>query len=913
MSALAVPYQPGGLRFDAPPPEPPPDDLAAAASELPEVSLAMLPPDARADAMRRYLAEGRALTRKRHETGAAGRTVMRLHSVLLDRLVRAAYLACGPEDGGLSLVALGGYGRVELAPFSDVDLLLLHDGSGPAAASAEAILYLLWDSGLQVGHAVRTPAECLALADADHTARTALVECRFVAGDADLFQTFEREILGDLASRRIETFVGDKLEEWKDRHERFGRTVFRLEPDVKFGEGGLREMQTAMWIARAIHRVTSLGDLKRRGLLAPREVDDLRAARDFLWRVRTALHYRAGRQDDHLTFDAQEEIAAAFGYVDTAEVLAVERFMRDYYLSARTVARVSRNIVEICTGGDRLPAEGDPDLKEVAPGLEAARGFLVASDPGHFDADPANLVRVFEVADREGLRLHPTVRDRVRQAVVRQPEALRESAEAAASLRRLFEREGTRGDFLQPMHDAGVLGTLVPEFGRQTGLWQHDLYHQYTVDVHSLFALRRAFALRSNAIDDPRFTEKMQALENPYPFYLGVWFHDIGKGMGGGHSEKGAAMMPEVCRRLRLSGEEADEVAWLVRSHLRMSHVSQRRDLSDPALIAAFAEEMGSLRRLTMLYLLTFADVGTTGEKTWTDWKATLLTELYDKTRAVLIATEEGARPVPHDGSREAREGAEAIVAALRPRHEEADVEAFLDSVPDRYLASVPPKKAAGHLALLRRLEELGPGLVSRRVHHRKKGYTELSVATADRPGLLADLTGVLAAHRVDILGAQIFSLSSGRVLDVFEVRDRQTGLLAGGKRWRALRADLAAIPGEPGIGDRLVRRRLRPGGLRPRPVPPVPVAVKVDNEASDRHTVVDVFARDRLGLLHSITATLHELGLDVWVARVATEAHRATDAFYVTGADGRKITDDARLDDVVSRLVSALEAADDA
>ena len=897
--------------FDAPPPEPPPDDLDAAVAGLPELTLAG-DAAARLAAARAYLAAGQAWIRARHDAGAAGRTVVRLHSALLDRLLAAAFAAEGAGAPPMALVALGGYGRSELAPHSDVDLLFLHGGAGPpdwsVTRAAEAILYLLWDTGLDVGHAVRSTAECLEIAEADHTARTALIDCRLVAGDVPLYRDFESAMLGQIHSQRVEGFIRDKAGEWQARHDRFGDTVYRLEPDVKHGEGGLRDLHSALWIARACYHVAGLSDLGRRMLLPPREVAEVRAARDFLWRVRSGLHYRAGRQEDHLTFDAQEELARALGYQDTGGELGVERFMRAYYLSARTVLRVSRHIIERCTEERRAGPFTPASRRVVAPGFVVFQGRLTVEDRGRLEADPAALVAVFGVADREGLPLHSFTRDLVREAAAGLDGAGRSDPRVAAAFRSLFEREGTRGAFLHLMHETGVLGALVPEFGRQTGLWQHDLYHTYTVDVHSLFAVQRLMKLRAGDLPDPVFTPRMQALERPYALYLGTWFHDIGKGLGGGHADKGAAMIPEIARRLHLSDEEADEVGFLVRTHLRMSHISQRRDLADPELVTAFADEVGSLRRLTMLYLLTFADVGTTGENTWTDWKAMLLTELYEKTRAVLEDRAAGREQAPPAVEERAREGAETLEARLVAGYPREVVDQFVGRLPERYLATVPPEKAASHLALLNRQARKGP-VVARRIHHPKKGYTELTVAAPDRPGLLADLTGALSAGRVDILGAEIFSLDDGRILDVFLVRDRRGGILRSG--WDALRREVTKAALTPGYGGELVARRLRPGTLKPRPAPAVPVKVQVDNAASAAETVVDVFARDRRGLLHTITRTLHELGLQVVLARVATEAHRATDAFYVTGPEGGKVTDPKVLGALEHALTEAIEADD--
>ncbi|RMG20333.1 MAG: [protein-PII] uridylyltransferase [Deltaproteobacteria bacterium] len=899
--------------YDAPPPAPPEDDLEAALARLPAIEPATA---ADATAIRAYLERGREVIRALHEAGAAGRTVVRLHSQLMDRLLAALWQALQGEGeaAGLALVALGGYGRSELAPFSDVDLLLLHrpERQAEMAGLAEAVLYRLWDAGQRVGHAVRTPAQCVEIAEADHTARTALLDCRYVAGDRRLYDRFERSLFGELHSRRVEHFLNDKLGEWRARHGRFGQTVFRLEPDVKSGEGGLRDLHTALWIARVVYHAAGLSQLARRGLLPPSEVGLLRAARDFLWRVRNALHYRAGRATDLLTFDMQEAIAEDFGYREVVlregkRHLAVERFMRDYYLSARTVLRLSRQLIDRAVLERRLGPYSAARGRRVAPGLKVWHGRLTLEDPGRLLREPAELIGLFEVADREGVGLYGYARDAIRAALPKLDPSWRESPSVQAAFRRLVTRPGTRGDFLFEMHETGVLGALVPEFGRQTGLWQHDLYHTYTVDVHSLFAVKKLYGLRRGEIGTAGFREAMGDLEGDlYTLVLGTWFHDIGKGLGGGHAERGARMMPRVCRRLGCTAEEAADVEWLVRMHLVMSRISQRRDLSDPELIRSFAESVGSLARLKLLYVLTYVDVSTTGEHTWTDWKASLLRELYEKTRAWLEAKgRSGGRAVASGGARQAAR--RRIEAKLAGRFSQAEIDAFLEAVPERYLLAGASRKAALHLSLLRRRERTGlPQL--RRVQHPAKGFTELLLAATDRAGLLADLTGVLAAHRVNILGAHIFSLRDGSVLDVFLVRDSGGGPIRDRRRWAAIEADLrSAALGEPRPGQAAGSR----GGtapMAPRPEPGVRAEVRFDDAASPRATVVDVFARDRLGLLHAITRAITQAGLQVEVALVATEGHRATDAFYVTTKTGEKLQDPGARAALRAAILEAVE-----
>jgi [protein-PII] uridylyltransferase len=460
------------------------------------------------------------------------------------------------------------------------------------------------------------------------------------------------------------------------------------------------------------------------------------------------------------------------------------------------------------------------------------------------------------------------------------------------------------------MHELGVLPKVLPEFARITARRQIDVYHVYTVDVHSLFAVRRLLALRAGDVREETLDALMQGVERPLPLFLGTLFHDIGKGSGRDHSARGAEIAAEACVRMGVDPADAADIEWLVLKHLRMAAIAQRRDLSDPDLIHAFAEEVGTIDRLEKLYLLSYADVATVGPRTWTDWKARLLRELFQKTRAVL----EGGERRPEPGTAEAA-GRELVTATLQERAQRAtaeDVRRFATAMPARYFVTVSPSQAPRHLRLL----QLGRDrAVAAAIHHHALlGYSEMTLTARDRPGLLAIVAGVLAAHRIDIQHAEVFSTPddpalgwlAGRALDVFELRGPDEGLLEP-SRWRAARGDLVRVlTGEETI-EALVARRLRASGLPERPLPNVPTKVVIDNHSARSHSVVDVFTADRVGLLHTITRTLFGLGLTVDLARIATEGHRAADAFYVRTGDGKRL-DGATGRRVVEALTGALQ-----
>jgi [protein-PII] uridylyltransferase len=907
-------------------PKPAPYEYEARLPQLPALT-----GDPKAD-----LLAGRRFLEELHRSGASGHTVVRLQSAAMDRILVTLWeralsdaRAKHPE-APVSLIALGGNGRRELAPYSDVDVLVLHeDGEARlfVKVASERFVYQLWDLGLEVGHSVRDLAACEKVAQADHTARTALLDLRWLAGDRALFRELEREQLHGLSQARVDAFITEKIAEMRARRERFGDSLYLLEPNIKESEGGLRDLQSALWIARARWKVAGVTELLARAILPEREIIELRRARDLLWRSRNQMHYLAKRKWDQLTFDVQPQVAEFMGYRDGDDGSAVEQFMRHYYLAAKTVLTACDAIVDRAlepqnaTGWRQVPPpaamtgaeqrRGPPRQEWSLPGgeLKVFRGRLTLADPDVLRRSPAALVRLIAAADREHLDLYPYARDQAALAAGELPAATASDPELNQELLACFVRPGTRGRFLTLMHELGILPRVVPEFARVTARRQIDLYHVYTVDVHSLFAVRRLFALRAGDVQEETLQPLMQAQRRPLGLYLGTLFHDIGKGLGGDHSVKGATIAAEACVRMGIDPADAADVEWLVLKHLRMSMIAQRRDLSDPHLIHSFAEECGTLDRLEKLYLLTYADMATVGPRTWTDWKARLLRELYEKTREVLSA--EGVLQAPAPGTAEAA-ARTRVAAAFGARASERRVARFLAAMPARYFLTVDPARAPRHLRLLHVGKDMRFAAVVR--HRPALGHSELTITAPDRPGLLALLAGVLAANRIDIVHAEVFSTPpderslgwlAGRALDVFEVRGPEEGPLDAA-RWRAARRELRRVlSGEESV-DTLVARKLRPSSLPRKPLPRVATKVYIDNDAARDHSVIDVFTADRVGLLHTLARAAFDLGLSVDLARITTEGHRAADAFYVRTADGGGRLEGER----AARVVEAIHAA---
>ncbi|GAC1338262.1 MAG: [protein-PII] uridylyltransferase [Myxococcales bacterium] len=788
---------PAEPRRDEPPSrEPPRRDPPPAAPGDPQG------PPARA---KELLEAGRARILARHRQGAGGQEVVRAIADLTDEVIRGLFDALLQQESAsgdgtpvrVSLVATGGYGRRELAPRSDVDLLaLLPEAAATAERAraeriAEALHRALWDAGLEAGFAARDLPQALALSREDHTVRTALLDCRLLAGDAALFRTLERAAVTEVEARKVEEFIADKLEELQLRRKRYGGSIWLLEPHLKQGKGGLRDLQCALWIARARHKVAGLGEAGERGLLPGREVAALRVARDFLWRLRNELHYATGRRDDRLTFDNQRKLAQQLGFADAENELGVERLLRETYTQMQEVARATDALIDRCAVEDAprpsvlaatlgmLGGRRPPQARPIDAAFKLWNGRITVADKDVFARRPADLVRLFAVAETYGVPIYSYARDLLVQELARLEGQLATDRDAHFEIWQLLVRDGSDGWALGPLHELGVLGALFPELGRLRGRAQHSLYHVYTVDTHTVFALQRLSRLRSGALveEEPELTRIARAQERPLVLMLGLLFHDLGKGMGSDHSSRGAELVRVYAQRIGLDPTDAADIEWLVQAHLKMSHLSQRRDLEDPELIESFAAEARTLERLEMMYVLTYTDMASVSPENWTPWKATLLRTLYEKAHATLLA--EGMALPEHARSLDARREhlAQQIRARLGGTPEEAKAaHEFVCSAPERYVGIVRPAEAIRHLKLWIVARKAG---LATELEDPGTGESVLTLVAKDRPGLLALFTAALAANGIDILGAEVNSLAGGIALDQFIVREPGGGPLA--------------------------------------------------------------------------------------------------------------------------------------
>ncbi|MFM9058316.1 MAG: [protein-PII] uridylyltransferase [Planctomycetaceae bacterium] len=853
-------------------------------------------------------AEAVAVLRRRiagqHAAGAPGLATCGLASDLVDAIVLGVWEAALADlpaadaaavRGRSAVVAIGGWGRREMFPFSDVDLMFLHGGGRlPAALAAVAarVLQDLFDAGLQVGQSVRGVAEAIRLASADATVSSALLDARPLGGDATLVDRLAGRLRG-LVNRGRRRLAAALLAARREEAERFGQAVALLEPNVKRSPGGLRDVQLAHWLGIVLCDAASWDDLARVGGLSRADAAALRDAAEFLAGVRTDLHLAAGRAADDLTREQQARIATARGIGPEGGLLGVERFMRDYLGHTSRVQQA----VELLAARLRRPG----------PARRAAAGLLghrvddrfrvgpgdVAALPGCVDevaGSVAGVVRLVELAGLFDLPIEPATWATVRGGVATLPRA--PDAAAAAAFLDLFARPASLPAALRRLHEVGVLEILVPPFAHARHLLQFNNYHKFTVDEHSIRAVEAAVAF---AGDDGWLGEAWRELPRRRPLLLALLLHDLGKGFEEDHSAVGARLARETCRRLALPADEAEIVEFLVRHHLAMAHLAFRRDSGDESIVMGFARDVGSPEVLRMLALLTAADVSAVGPGTWTRWKADLLGDLHARTLGHL----DGERPSP--GADRARRRLETL---LEGRDAADPVVRLARRLPAALFRDTPPERLVEELGRLARLP--ADGVVTAARWQPETGTVAVTVVTREDvcPGIFHRVAGALAAERLEVLAADIHTLDDGLVIDHFTALDPDFAGAPPPERLAEVAAAIrAALKAER---PPEFRRRWNPFAPRPAAAADAPPRVSIDTASSAAATIVEVFATDAPGLLHAVAREIFNAGLSVRSARIGTHLDQVVDAFHVTDARGAKPTDPARL----AALRTALEAA---
>lgn len=864
-------------------------------------------------AAREFLEHFREEAKRGHREGEDGISVVQSITAMTDALVIRLFSALSDDlqmhkSGQLALVAVGGYGRRELNPYSDLDLMFLYSGkeSKVVEEAANRLLYFLWDLRLDVGYSVRTLSDCVEMAGGDLTVKTALLDARLLTGSAQLFTDLKKLMVTQVLSKRSDSFIAAKLDELKKRREKYGSSVYILEPNIKEGEGCLRDLHTAMWVAKIKYKVDEPRELVIKGILSEDELGLYYSSLNYLWRIRNELHYLAGRKNDQLTFDAQTSMARFFGYEDRGKTLAVEQFMQDFYLHANRVEHFSSLLITKCIQRDdgKRKILGYFTRRPVGDGCYVVKGELVVPDESVIAKEPVRLIRIFEHAQKQGVVLALGTKRLIRDKLDLVNDKFRRSKEAGASFINILQSEKGLAETLQQMHHLGFLNRFIPEFERIYCKVQHDAYHIYTVDTHTLFAVEEIVKLWRGEHEEtlPLLTQLAREVDKRWLLILAVMLHDIGKGGGGGHAEVGAELSKTIARRLGLTREDSERLEFLVRHHLLLAHIAQRRDLHDERMIIQFARQMEKSENLKMLYLLTYADIKAVGPEVWTEWKALLLQELYEKAFRVL---ERGDFKLEASGDR-VRRVKKTVFELLADDYPGQLVKDELQALSTRHLLSYPAEVIAGHVRTLLRLPK--EQLVVQLAHEVDKSYTNCTVCTYDVPGLFSMITGVVAANGMNILGAQIHTNTNEKVLDILQVGSPQGFVITEESRWKRFQDDLRQVLEGKVKVSALVAKRHRPSILSEKAKPTVPARVEIDNEVSSDYTVIDIYAHDKIGLLYAITSTLTRLGLYIGVSKISTKVDQVADVFYVKDIFGAKVVNPGKLEEIRKELLAAVD-----
>jgi [protein-PII] uridylyltransferase len=838
------------------------------------------------------LEEEGALIREAHFTGADGGDVVQRRTALIDRVLREIHGRLSANSPLPALLAVGGYGRGELNPHSDIDIMFLCRSESDRQRSPE-LLYVLWDAGLDVGYSVRTIKECQSLAREDIKIRTSLLESRLIAGDPSLYDSFLRVMRSEVFYWKPSVFITEKITDRNATRRKFGGSLYLREPNIKDGEGGLRDFHTALWISFVHFRIASLADLVTKGVITEGQYAVFLRSRNFLWRIRNEIHYLSGRKNDHLTFDLQERAARDFRYRDSTHLLAIERFMKAYFLHARNIREFSNIVADAVL---RKPSSSWFERTVSLGQFKLVGRTLVSASEDVCRQDPALIMTAFEIAQSRHALFSDKLTSQIRSCRV--SEEVRTSAAASKSFLSILNNFEGLGETLTLMKDLRFLGRYIPEFRAIQALAKQDYYHKYTVDEHILLAIRSLQNLWSgNYPGLATLFDALKGLPKRWVLVLTVLLHDLGKAYRNGHEHRGVDLARQVLARLGVTGKDHERILFLIKNHLVMASLSQRRELTDRKVIIDFSRLVQDRETLAMLYLITYADISAVNPTAWTQWRATLLQELYLKTLKYLESSaqaveEEKARLMTAFGKIR-----DAAVALFSPE----EIEDFLTSMSSQYVLTTPAYKVVDHLNMVKRLPS--EQLVIQYRHYPEKGYTELTICAYDAYGMFYRTAGTIASKKLNILRAQVYTSKKGVMIDTFQITDHEGNLCSYEEAWECVSVDLRAAliggfrPPEPGL---FVSARALPGMVTP--------SVEFDNETSDAFTIIDITARDKVGFLYVVTKTLYDLNLDIGSAKIVTEGSRVMDSFYITDLLKKKITERERLEKIKSELVRVIE-----
>jgi [protein-PII] uridylyltransferase len=875
--------------------------------------------------LRRVVDDARAEAKRQLERDGDGRVCAEGLSAFQDALIRLAYdfttnhiyRAKNPSAAErMAVVATGGYGRGLLAPGSDIDLLFLlpYKQTAWGESVAEYMLYLLWDLGFKVGHATRTIDQCVRLSLSDMTIRTALLDARLIMGDEALFTEFQRRFRKEVLEGNARAFIEAKLEEQNARHARAGASRYLVEPNVKDGKGGLRDLHTLHWLAKHLYPDKAEAEFVEAGVFTPAEYRSFRRCECFLWSVRCHLHFLTERPEERLSFDLQPLMAERLGYRGHAGLRAVERFMKHYFLVAKEVGDLTRIV---CSALEMKQLKSLPTLPALlspfgwrrraklrrTSDFRIENGRICSVDKDVFAKDPVNFIRLFVLADENQASFAPEVLRLVRANFRLIDDTLRANPTANRLFLRLLTDSRNPEAVLRRMNEAGVLGRFIPDFGRVVALMQFNMYHHFTVDEHLIRTVGFLSGIEHGqyAVEHPVSTDIVRAIDNRRALYVAAFLHDIAKGRDEDHSEAGARVARELGTRLGLTPSETETAVWLVENHLQMSQFAQSRDLNDPKTIRDFADLVQSRERLKLLLLLTVADIRAVGPEVWTGWKGQLLRTLYFETEPLL-----GGGHTTLSRSERVARAQDALLERLPGWPKEA-LERFVDRHYPSYWLRTDLDVIAQHAKLIHDAETAQRSLITNIATDAFRGVTEITLLAPNHPRLLAMVAGACAGAGANIVDAQISTTRDGMALDTIHLeREFEQGEDEERRARKIASIIEKLLKGEARLAEVVATKNKPKSRLSAFTVEP---QVVIDNTLSDALTVIEINGLDRPGLLYDVTRAISDMNLDIASAHIATFGEKAVDVFYVTDLTGKKITSASREATIRERLTKALQA----
>ncbi len=864
----------------------------------------------RSEAERLLIEDGSGSNCARRLSDLQDELVRCIHDFAIVHVFRAANLSEGER---MSIAAVGGYGRGTLAPGSDIDLLFLlpYKQTALGESLVEFILYMLWDMGFKVGHATRTIDECIRLSREDMTIRTSVLEARFLWGDKALFETMWARFDDEIVRTTAKEFIEAKLAERDARHEKSGQSRYLVEPNVKDGKGGLRDLHTLFWISKYFYRVRSRDELLERKVFSPAEFSKFNKAHDFLWAVRCHLHFLTRRSEERLSFDVQAQLAERLGYLPHPGQSAGERFMKHYFLIAKDVGDLTRIL---CAALEEEHAKSVSGISGVIRSMTSRprkiRGTdqfvnvnnrIKPIDDKVFARDPVNIIKIFRIAEEKGHLFHPDAMRSLSQSLKLIDKSLRLNPLANADFLACLTSSKTPERTLRKMNECGVLGRFIPAFGKIVAMMQFNMYHHYTVDEHLLRSIGVLAEIEHREVSEehPLADELMQNPPDRVVLYVALLLHDVAKGRPEDHSIAGARVARRICPRLGLSNSQTEMVAWLIEHHLLMSNTAQSRDLNDLRTISDFADVMQSMERMRALLVLTVCDIKAVGPGVWNGWKGQLLRTLYYEAEPHLTG---GFTSIPRrERIAEVRDN---LHQALKGWND-TDRERYINLLYDNYLLTVPFENQVRHLNFLKESDEAGLRLATTIEMRKFEAVTEITLLAPDHPRLLSTITGCCAAAGANIVDAQVFTTGDGRALDtIFINRAYKSDEDELRRAERISETIEQVLSGEIRLKNLLQSKQLREPRRKAFRLKPV---VRISNDISDKFTVIEIEALDRKGVLSMITDALADLSLDIASAQIATFGEKFIDTFYVTDLVGFKITSPQKISAIRRKLLGKL------